>query len=77
MSEKIRQAGLVTAAAENAIAKAQASLEAPRRINPYGVYIDRFTVMTNLQSAAASLTAAVKVIESCQTWPTCLDWDEV
>jgi hypothetical protein len=77
MTSNVRRASAVTAAAENGVQKARHYLEAPRRINSLGVYVDRFTVVTNLHSAAASLTAAAKVVESCREWPTSLDYDEV
>ena len=73
----IKRAAAVTAAAEEAITRAMHHLEAPRLINSIGVYVDRFTVTTNLQSAAAALIAAVKVAESCRDWPTSLDYGEV
>ncbi len=72
----IQRAAAVTTACEEAIAKANHALKAPRLINSLGVYVDRWTVVTNLRTAKAGLDAAIAVAESCQ-WPTPGDWLEV
>lgn len=77
MSEKINRAFNATAACETAISKAQGHLEAPRLTNAFGVYVDRFTVDTNLRSAMDDLTTALRLLRSVERWPTCLDYDDV
>jgi hypothetical protein len=73
---KLKRAAAATSACEDAIAKPHRALEAPRLINSLGVYIDRFTVTTNLRTAKAGLDAAIAVAESC-TWPTSADYGDV
>jgi hypothetical protein len=69
----IERAAAVTSAVEESIAKTHRALEAPRLINALGVYVDRWTVVTNLRAAKAGLDAAIAVAESCH-WPTPGDW---
>ncbi len=75
--EKIQRAAAVTSACEELIRKTEHILRAPRQINALGVYIDKFTVITNLQSARGRLDSAISVAESCREWPTSLDYGEV
>jgi hypothetical protein len=72
----IQRAAAVTSATEEAIGKAEHALEAPRLINALGVYVDRWSVVTNLRTAKAGLDAAIAVAESCN-WPTSADYLEV
>jgi hypothetical protein len=72
----LKRAAAVTSACEEAIAKANHALEAPRLINSLGIYADRWTVVSNLRTAKAGLDAAIAVAESC-AWPTSADYLEV
>jgi hypothetical protein len=72
----LKNAAAITSACEEAIGKANRALEAPRLINALGVYVDRWTVVTNLRTARAGLDAAIAVAEPCQ-WPTSGDYLEV